>query len=205
MVFSKSVAKIEVEEVLEGVGVPAGDTLLPLLRHLLLGGGRRFRGFLLFILQRGLGLGADLDVELDLLALAVDGEGLHIAGVGLGNRLHQRVGVLDIKVVDLHDYVVDLDTGLLRRGSLGDVLHHRAGLDAGDAGGFIRERGYRNADVGLEDIAVFNDAGDDACNAVDRDGKADVVDLSLGSEAGGGVLGIGNADHFAAAVEERAA
>ena len=102
-------------------------------------------------------------------------EGQYVARIGFGDDLDQIVGIVDVGVTDLDDDIVTLEPGLVGGSILRDILYDGAGFNAGDVGGLFRQGRYCDADVGLQNIAVFDDAGDDTLDAVDGDGETDVV------------------------------
>ena len=112
-------------------------------------------------------------------------------------------GGVDGSAVDGGDDVAGLEAGLLGAGALGHILHRGPGGDAVALG--VRGHGeHLDPQIGLAgDVAVLDDVGQQDLHIVDRQGEAQ----ALGADAGGGlrILGGGDADDIAVAVEEGAA
>ena len=152
----------------------------------------------------GLDLTSNGDGQLQRLALTVDGHGQHIAGVCSPNQLHQVIAGGDLGVIYLRNDVVDLQAGFLSRAVRGDGLD---GCAAGQAIllGLVADGQHGDADEGLFDVAVFNDALHNAVDLIDGNGKADVINGGAGRGGRAGILGVGNANHLAIHIEQGAA
>ena len=148
----------------------------------------------------GLDLLGHLQADLHGLALAVEGEGDPVSGLAGADGLHQVVAAGDLGVVDLRDDVVDLESGGLGGAVIGQALDGSA-LGQAVLLGLVADADDTDADIGLLDIALLDDAGDDIVHIVHGDGEADVVDGGAGT-GGAGILGVGDAHHFTVHVEE---
>ena len=219
----KSVSEEVTEEIFHGVAAPviavsvtvtvlvivrilAGSLLatLTILRSLIcafFGSGCSF----IFVLGGGLGFGFNRDIDFHLFALTVDVETKDGTGLGIGDHLDKVFRAGDDGIIYLGDDIMGLDACTGCRSIFGNFVNNCAGFDAGDVGSFFRHGGNRDTDIRLQDVAVFNDAGDNASDAVDRNCKADVVNGSLAGIAGRRVLCVGDADDFAIFIEESTA
>ena len=124
-------------------------------------------GLLLVRGRRGIGqsallLLADGERERKLLALTlpVDGERHLVAGLTGGDDLHKLAARCDLLAVYGGDDVVDLQSAFRSGAVLTDGLDRRA-LRETVADHFAAHGRDGNADIRLDDLALFNDARDD--------------------------------------------
>ncbi len=163
------------------------------------GHGLLLRALLLVCKGGGLLL-AYFDRHAERFALTIDAQGELISRRVLGNNGAQVALAAYRLAVYLGDDIICLDACLFRGAALRDGHDSRA-LGQAVFGRFLAHIADHDADIGLGDVALFDDAVNYRAHGVNGDGKADVINGR--ARAGrAGILGVRDADDLAVEVKQ---